>query len=321
LRCFPAVHALALDGSPEMRARAEERLAEFGQRVRVGALDLAAADWWPEMDGADAVISSLAVHHLSGEQKRHLFEAVAQRLSPRGALLIADLVEPQRAEARELFCATWDAAAQANATALRAPHAYEQFIARHWNYFRYPDRVDTPSSLFDQLCWINPPEGKAVDPNSVSVVAGPTGPPSPAELATAEAAGRDPTATCASTRPVDADVVPTHGDVIVSEGPGDEVLRGEDVVAHKPALTNWTIASREDWRGIDRQACAGQFVHRIVHTAWRRGLIQRGVQDESDRGNGPGRGNGRDDPGGAARAAGGDKRRHRSDSCVGIRPD
>jgi hypothetical protein len=30
---------------------------------------------------------------------------------------------------------------------------------------------------------------------------------------------------------VDPDVVPTHGDVIVSEGSGDEVLRGEDVVA------------------------------------------------------------------------------------------
>jgi NADPH:quinone reductase-like Zn-dependent oxidoreductase len=42
---------------------------------------------------------------------------------------------------------------------------------------------------------------------------------------------------------------------------------------------------------------------------------------EGDRGDGPGRGNGRDDAGGAARAGTGDKRRHRSDSCVGIRPD
>ena len=32
-----------------------------------------------------------------------------------------------------------------------------------------------------------------------------------------------------STRPVYPDVVPTHGDVIVSEGSGDEVLRVEDV--------------------------------------------------------------------------------------------
>ena len=61
---------------------------------------------------------------------------------------------------------------------------------------------------------------------------------------------RHPTASRASSLPVDADVVrthgdvvPTHGDVIVSEGPGDEVLRGEDVVAHKPVSTNWTVAS------------------------------------------------------------------------------
>src|SRR5215472_5113446 len=43
--------------------------------------------------------------------------------------------------------------------------------------------------------------------------------------------------------------------------------------------------------------------------------------DEGDRGDGPGCGNGRDEAAGAAQAAGGDKRRHRSDSCVGIRPD
>jgi tRNA (cmo5U34)-methyltransferase len=154
LRCFQAAHGVALDGSAEMRARAEERLAEFGPRVRVDALDLAATDWWAAVDGADAVISSLAVHHLSGEQKRRLFEAVAQRLSPRGALLIADLVEPQRAEARELSGATWDAAAEANAMAFQAPQAHQQFIATQWNYFRYPDPVDMPSPLFDQLCWM-----------------------------------------------------------------------------------------------------------------------------------------------------------------------
>ena len=45
------------------------------------------------------------------------------------------------------------------------------------------------------------------------------------------------------------------------------------------------------------------------------------VPDEGDCGDGRGRGNGRDDAGGAAQAAGSDKRRHRSDSCVGIRAD
>src|SRR5215208_164286 len=42
---------------------------------------------------------------------------------------------------------------------------------------------------------------------------------------------------------------------------------------------------------------------------------------EDDSGDGPGCGNGRDEAGGAARAPASDKRRHRSDSCIGIRPD
>src|SRR5215475_10923971 len=40
---------------------------------------------------------------------------------------------------------------------------------------------------------------------------------------------------------------------------------------------------------------------------------------ESNRGNGPGCGKGRDEAGGATRAAGSDKRRRRSGPCVGIR--
>ncbi|WP_406044013.1 hypothetical protein OG799_06310 [Micromonospora sp. NBC_00898] len=51
---------------------------------------------------------------------------------------------------------------------------------------------------------------------------------------------------------MDADVAPAH-DVIVSECPGDEILRGEDVVARSPGYINWTIASRVGWRGAGRQ--------------------------------------------------------------------
>src|SRR5690349_13085178 len=45
------------------------------------------------------------------------------------------------------------------------------------------------------------------------------------------------------------------------------------------------------------------------------------AKDEGDRGDGPDCGNGRDEAGGAARAAGSDKRRRRSGSYVGIRRD
>src|SRR5262249_49966624 len=45
------------------------------------------------------------------------------------------------------------------------------------------------------------------------------------------------------------------------------------------------------------------------------------VDDEGNRCEGPGRGKSRDEAGRAAQAARSDKRRHRSDSCFGIRPD
>ena len=31
---------------------------------------------------------------------------------------------------------------------------FEQFIETHWNLYRYPDPVDKPSPLFDQLQWL-----------------------------------------------------------------------------------------------------------------------------------------------------------------------
>ncbi|MET8311432.1 hypothetical protein [Micromonospora sp. NPDC005173] len=52
---------------------------------------------------------------------------------------------------------------------------------------------------------------------------------------------------------MDVDVVPAH-DLIVSECPGDEILRGRDVVARNPGYVNWTIASKIGWRGTGPQA-------------------------------------------------------------------
>ena len=61
----------------------------------------------------------------------------------------------------------------------------------------------------------------------------------------------------------------------------------------------------------------------VIATAGHAAAVQANTRhketvDEGNRGDGPGCGNGRDDAGGAARAAGSDKRRRRSGSCVGI---
>jgi tRNA (cmo5U34)-methyltransferase len=156
LEAFPNSTAVALDGSPDMRAHAAARLHTFGVRASVAEFDLGSADWWPLLAGADAVVSSLAIHHLDGPGKQRLFGAMATRLSPSGALLIADLVQPKRVEAQELFASGWDAAAtRQSRTPPGSQRALQQFLETHWNIFHYPDPdVDKPSPLFEQLMWL-----------------------------------------------------------------------------------------------------------------------------------------------------------------------
>ncbi|MDP9374304.1 MAG: class I SAM-dependent methyltransferase [Chloroflexota bacterium] len=155
LDAFPRAEVLALDGSAEMRAHAAERLRRFGPRVAVEPFDIAERDWLPRLDGAGCVLSSLAIHHLPGEGKRRLFADVAGRLSPRGALLIADLVAPGRPEAGALFAAEWDRATEARSVALiGSTRLYERFVEARWNYYRFPDPLDQPSPLFEQLVWL-----------------------------------------------------------------------------------------------------------------------------------------------------------------------
>ena len=164
LTCFPQAQVLALDGSPAMRAATQQKLHSFTARASVAAFDIASLDWLPCLAEADAVLSSLCVHHLKGPEKQQLFAAICERLSARGTLLIADLVEPQRAEARNLFAATWDqitktqSLAESGSTAL-----YEKFVTSEWNYYRFNDPDDHPSSLFEQLVWLKEAGFQGVD--------------------------------------------------------------------------------------------------------------------------------------------------------------
>jgi tRNA (cmo5U34)-methyltransferase len=156
LECFPQASVVALDGSAAMRAQTIDRVRRFGSRAHVEAFELAATDWLRRFPAFDCVLSSLCLHHLPGSEKRRLFAAISQQLSPRGILLIADLVAPQRPEARECYASTWDRLAQAQSLSKTgATQLYENFVQERWNYYRFPDPVDQPSPLFDQLMWLS----------------------------------------------------------------------------------------------------------------------------------------------------------------------
>src|ERR1700730_7301712 len=163
LECFPRATLLALDGSEAMRKAAAARTARFGGRVAVHPFELAALDWWDMMHGADLVVSSLCLHHLTDAKKRYLYKAIAERLAGSGALLVADLIEPLHPSARRLAAESWDASARAQAAAAGVPEQFASFVAGRWNHYRFGDPMDRPSALFHHLIWLKHAGFAAVD--------------------------------------------------------------------------------------------------------------------------------------------------------------
>jgi tRNA (cmo5U34)-methyltransferase len=163
LRRFPRATLMALDGSESMRRHAAARLQPFGDRARVATFDLASLDWWDRMFGVDLLVASLCLHHLNDAKKQYLYKAAAERLADRGALLIADLIEPQHPAARSVAATQWDESAREQADAIGSPTLWRRFQEEQWNHFRFPDAADQPSALLHHLVWLRHAGFAAVD--------------------------------------------------------------------------------------------------------------------------------------------------------------
>ncbi len=164
LNCFPKASVVALDGSAEMRHQTSRRLSHFSNRVTIASFDLYDSDWPSHLVNADCVLSSLVVHHLDDEGKQTLFSTIHSQLSERGVLLLADLIEAQRPEAKALFAATWDRITETQSLAQTdSTELFELFKEAEWNYYRYHDPFDKPSYLFDQLLWLKEAGFRTVD--------------------------------------------------------------------------------------------------------------------------------------------------------------
>jgi tRNA (cmo5U34)-methyltransferase len=155
LERFPQANLTGYDGSPKMLERAAKRLECFGERFIPCQFDLGQTDWRESTAQYQAVLSSLAIHHLDAAAKQVLYGDVWQMLLPGGVFLIADLVLPLGEQALAVAAAERDAAVRQCALELDGTlEAYEFFMREGWNYFRYPDEMDMPSPLSDQLRWL-----------------------------------------------------------------------------------------------------------------------------------------------------------------------
>lgn len=166
LERFPRATVHAFDGSPKMLESTRRAAGALAARLETRVFDLAGRDWRAPGYEAHAVVSSLAVHHLDGEEKRALFADLFVLLAPGGVFVLADLVAPASARGVTIAAEAWDEAVKTRALARDGTlDAFARFEESRWNFYRdpEPDPVDKPSALFEQMKWLEVAGFTAVD--------------------------------------------------------------------------------------------------------------------------------------------------------------
>jgi tRNA (cmo5U34)-methyltransferase len=164
LREFSKAQILGLDGSPEMLKKAAQLLGQYAGRAELRRFRLEEPSWTDGLPTVRVFLSSLVLHHLDGSGKRVLFRRLFDRLEPGGALLFADLMEPRVERARNHFAAAWEEEVGRRSMEIHGDgRAQEFFVRERWNIYKYPDPVDKPSTLPEQLGWMEEAGFEGVD--------------------------------------------------------------------------------------------------------------------------------------------------------------
>ena len=104
LEAFPQATGVALDFSSLMLERARDRLARFGKRATIAEANLGSPSWSSAVEGKfDAILSGLAIHHLSDERKRSLYGEIYDVLSRGGVFLNLEHVSSPTPLVEEMF--------------------------------------------------------------------------------------------------------------------------------------------------------------------------------------------------------------------------
>lgn len=154
---FPNLTIKGLDGSDEMINFTKEKLSQYGSRFNIKKFDLENISWGELNEPFEAVISALCIHHLDEEQKQKLFLNIYNNLEKEGVFIIADLIQPMSPTGVKLAANLWDSAVLERALQTEtSADAYKTFLELRWNLYHFPDKenVDKPSSLFQQLKWL-----------------------------------------------------------------------------------------------------------------------------------------------------------------------
>jgi tRNA (cmo5U34)-methyltransferase len=95
LDAFPNARAVGLDVSEPMKAIADERMAQYGDRFRYQLGDFVDGELSSDIGGPfDAVVASRSIHHLPTANKQRLYHAVYRSLKQGGGFFNLDSVAP-----------------------------------------------------------------------------------------------------------------------------------------------------------------------------------------------------------------------------------
>ena len=104
LEAYPEASGVAVDFSPLMLEQAKPRLAKFGTRATTREADLQSPAWLKTAEGPfDAVVSGFAIHHLTHQRKRVLYQEIYDLLTQGGLFLNSEHVASATAFVEKMF--------------------------------------------------------------------------------------------------------------------------------------------------------------------------------------------------------------------------
>mgnify|MGYP002776990048 CR=1 FL=1 len=153
-RC-PSAEIVALDYSPRMLQFAKHKIESAGYLNRWKGIEADFGDWTKEPDkinigiGFDAVVSSLAIHHLTNEMKLNLFQRIRESLNRKGVFWNADPILPESDAIAAIYQAVREEWAVFNGTNLTEIRAKIGKSAPHG--YSHPDQLATLDNHLQML--------------------------------------------------------------------------------------------------------------------------------------------------------------------------
>ncbi len=146
LKIDKSISATLVDGSDEMLNRAKERLSGFRgiNFLRASFQDLLQKNVM--LSSFDFVVSSLAIHHLTIDEKKSLFEYIYSKLNSGGYFVNMDIILSPAKNLEDWYLLLWKECIKKTQTKLKQEGNYEDIVER------YKSNADNkPDTLIEQL--------------------------------------------------------------------------------------------------------------------------------------------------------------------------